>query len=102
FHHTLRPAVETGARLLHRHEQEIAVHGDVALSARTHHRGGQARTRRAVDVVEVEAVVVADDDVIAAESEVGVVERETLIRGGGSGWLRRRGWLRRSRCGGRP
>src|SRR5204863_6904295 len=61
---TLGPAVQPPARLLDRYEQQVAVHGDVALPARTHHRGEQFRPVRTLDVIRIEAVIVADHHVV--------------------------------------
>ena len=58
----LRAAVDPSARLLDRHEQQVPVDRDVALSAGTHDRGEQLRLLRRLDVVDVEAVEVADED----------------------------------------
>ena len=71
-HHALQAAVDAAARLLDRHEQQVAPDRDVALSAGAHHRRDQLRLVGALDVVGVEAVVVADHDVAAAEREVRV------------------------------
>ena len=57
----LRAAVDPASRLLHRHEQQVAVHRHIALSAGTHDRGNQPRPARVLDVVGVEPVVVADE-----------------------------------------
>ena len=71
-HHALQAAVEPAAGLFDRHEQQVAPRRDVALSAGADHRRDQLRLVGALDVVGVEAVVVADDDVAAAEREVRV------------------------------
>ena len=70
----LRAAVDAPARLLNRHEEQVAMNRDVALPSGTHRRRQQPRTLRAVDVVRVEAVEIADDHVVAAEREVGIRE----------------------------
>ncbi len=59
-------------RRLHRHEQQVAVDRDVALATRTEDLRAQHRRSRVVDIVDLEAVVVAVDRVVAEEGEVGV------------------------------
>ena len=68
----LGAAIDAAADGFNRHEEEVAVDGDVALAAGAHDGGGELRLLGVGDVVEVEAVVVADEDVVAAEGEVGV------------------------------
>ena len=75
---TLRAAVDAAARLLDRHEQQVAVHRHVALPAGTHRRREQLRLPGDLDVVGVEAVEVAHEEVRAAEREVGVGESEHI------------------------
>ena len=90
FGHALRAAVDAAAGLLDRHEQQVAVDRDVALAAGADDRRQQARALRALDVVGIEAVEVADHHVRAAEREVGVGEVEAA-------GARRRGRVRRVR-----
>ena len=111
----LDAAVDAAARLLHRHEQQVAVDRDVALAAGAGDGGEQLRPARVLDVVGVEAVEVADPHVGAGEREVRVGEVEAAAaerrastgragrgrgsrsgrgrrrRGGGSGGARSRG-----------
>ena len=111
--HALEAAIEPAARLLDRHEQQVAVDRHVALSAGADHRREQPRPPRILDVVGVEAVVVADDRVGALEGEVGVGESTTraaaalggvalfgaaggaFSAGGVAGWRLRQGRPRR-------
>ena len=88
FGHALRAAIDAAARLLDRHEQQVAVDRDVALAARADDRREQPRALRALNVVGVEAVEVAHEQVRAAEREIGVGEVE-------SAGARRRGRVRR-------
>ena len=67
-------AVDAAARLLDRHDQQIAVNRDVALPARADHRGDEARVLRILDVVGIEAVEVADEELLAFERQIGVGE----------------------------
>jgi len=69
----------------------MAVDGDVALSTGTDERSAELDGLRIIDVVEVDAVVVANEEVIVAEGEIGV--------GGAVGRGRRSG--RRGFAGGR-
>ena len=100
--HALRAAVEAAARLLDRHEQQVAVDRHVALSAGTDDRREQLRLLRRLDVVGVEAVEVADEDERAAEREIGVGEIQRRRRPGrrrwaGDGRCRARRWVVRGR-----
>ncbi len=79
----LRAAVETAARLLDRHEEQVAVDRHVALATRAHDRREQRRLLRRIDVVHVEAVEVAEEEIVLAERDVGVGEVQSgrpLIR----------------------
>ena len=62
----LHAAVDAAARLLDRHEQQVAVDRHVALTAGAHDRRQQSRPARVLDVVGVEAVEVAHEEVVAA------------------------------------
>ncbi len=73
---TLSAAVDAAARLFDRHEEQVAVDRHVTLTARTHERRAQGRRCGIRDVVDLEAVEVADDGVVTAEREVGVDEPE--------------------------
>ena len=84
--HALHAAVDAAAVLLDRHEQQVAVHRDVALPAGADDRGEQLRVLAALDVVGVEAVEVAEEHVGAAEREVRVGEVQPAAgRGGAAG-----------------
>ena len=99
----LRAAVDAAARLLDRHEEQVAVHRHVALAAGADDRRQQLRLLRVLDVVGVEAVEVADEEMVAAERQVGVGEvrarsprRSAAVAGAASA---RRG-LRQAQFGG--
>ena len=68
----LRAAVETRRRRLGRHEEQILVDRNVALRRRAELADAKARRGGIRDVPDLEAVVVALDDVRAVEAEVGV------------------------------
>ena len=72
----LGAAVDPAARLLDRHEEQVAVHRHVTLAAGAHERRPQRRSRGIRDVVDLEAVEVADDGVVTGERQVGVHEAE--------------------------
>ena len=72
--HPLRAAVDAAARLLDRHEEQVAVDRHVPLPAGAHHRGEKPRLLRRLDVVGIEAVEVADEHVGAAERDIRVGE----------------------------
>ena len=81
-------AVDPGAGLLDRHEQQVAVDRHVALAAGAHHVGDVGRVGRVGDVVDVEAVEVADEGVVAAEGEVGATMPEKPSTGESKGATR--------------
>ena len=61
---SLRAAVEASIGRLRRHEQQMAVHRYVSLTAGADQRSPQLDLRRVVDVVEIDAVVVADKKMV--------------------------------------
>ncbi len=65
-------AIHTRARRLYRQEQQIAIHRRVALRALAQHRRHQLRLQRIRRVIDVEAVIVANDHVLALERQVRV------------------------------
>src|SRR5437879_12332291 len=69
---TLRAAVDAAARLLDRHQQQVAAHRHVALPAGPHRRREQIPLPGDLDAVAVAAVEVAQEASRAAEREVGV------------------------------
>src|SRR5439155_19773502 len=85
-------AVDPAARLLDRHEQQIAVDRHIPLTAGAHHRREEARPLRAVDVVRVEPVEITLEQMIATEGEIRVRIAKTSARR-----LRGRRSIRRSR-----
>src|SRR5690606_4511547 len=74
--HAAGAAVEAAARLLDRHEEQVAVDRHVTLAAGADDRRQQLRVTRVGDVVDVEPAEVADEELIAAEGEVRVREVE--------------------------
>ena len=76
--HALRAAIDPPARLLHRHDQEMAVDRHVALTAGAHHRRDQPGLVGSLDIVGVEPMIVADEDHVAAEGEIRVGEAGSI------------------------
>lgn len=74
--HPLRPAVHPPARLLDRHEEQVAAHAHVALAAGAGERRADHRVARVRHVPHLDAVVAALEDERAAEGQVGVDEAE--------------------------
>jgi len=89
-------AIQPGAVLLDRHEQQIPVHRDVALTARADHRQHQLRRAVTAHVIGVEAVEIADEQPPVRHRHVAVGEgQRTVARA-------RRGLRRAGRDGRRP
>ncbi len=76
----LGAAVDSAARLLDRHDQQVAADRYVSLPSRTDHRGDQLRPGRVRDVVDVEAAEIADEQLVALEREIGIREVERRPR----------------------
>ena len=106
----LRSAVDAAARLLDRHDQQVAVDGHVALAARADDRRDEPRLARVLDVIGVEPVEVTDEEVLPLEREIGVgeVQRRSAAAAASRGWRRlrerpapaRAGWCRAAVLGG--
>ena len=83
----LRSAVEPAPRLFHRHDQQVAVDRHVSLAARAHHGGDEPGLPRILDVVGIEPVKAAEEEMVPLEREVrereaeGVRPLRRLIRG---------------------
>ncbi|MNS64613.1 hypothetical protein D3C72_977480 [compost metagenome] len=69
-------AVHTSAGLFHRHEQQIADDGDVALTTGAYDRTDQLRRVPLAETIQVEAMIIADREQIAGKRHVGVGEAE--------------------------
>ena len=72
----LRAAIEPPARLFDRHHEQRALHRHVALATRADDRRHELRLRRVRDVVDVEPVEIADEQMVAAEREIGIREAQ--------------------------
>ena len=79
----LRPAVEAPAPLLDRHHEQVAVHRHVTLAAGADDRRQKFRLPRIGEIVDVEAVEIADEEMPAAERQVGVGEVQSASTRGG-------------------
>src|SRR5688572_17425449 len=86
-------AVHTSSRLLHRHEQQIAVNRDIALAAGTYDGRQVPGLVGFLNAIGIEAVEIADEETIPAECQVGIREVESSA----ASCLRGRGCSRR-RC----
>ena len=73
-------AVQPAAVLLDRHEQQIAVHRDIALTAGADHRHDQPG-RAARDVIGVEAVEISDEEPAMRDRHVAVGQRQRAVAG---------------------
>ena len=95
---SLGAAVDPSIDRLRRHEEQMAVHRDVALAAGADQGSPQLDLRRVVDVVEIDAVVVADEKMVAAEGQIrvggavlsGEEAPEAVPRPAAGGWRRSR------------
>ncbi len=76
----LGAAVGAAVQRFARHEQEVAIHGHVALRSRTDERLVQFRDFDVRDVPDLHTVEVALNDVVTAERHVGVDEAEIAGR----------------------
>src|ERR1700735_5463356 len=73
---SLRAAIQTAIRHLYRHEEQIFVYRNIALPARAHQRSQQRSLRRIGDVINIHAVKVSLEKVVALKGQVRVGERE--------------------------
>ena len=72
-------AIDAPSRLLHGHDQQVAVHRHIALATGTHHRGEQPRLRPVLDVVGIESLEVSDEQQIPAEREIRVGKDDLCV-----------------------
>src|SRR5688572_2782674 len=72
----LEPAVDAAARLLDRHDQEVADDRDVALAAGANDRRQKLRRLTAGQAIDVEAVIAAGDHDVALKGHIRVRERQ--------------------------
>jgi hypothetical protein len=68
--YALRAAIDAAIDGFRRHEQQVPVHRDVALPARAQHGRPEFDLHRIIDVVEIDAVVVAYEEEVAGEGQV--------------------------------
>src|SRR5213592_2365629 len=74
--HALRAAVESTTCLLHRHEHQVLVNREIALTTGTDERGAELRRARVGDVPDLEAVESALVGVIPHEGQICIEKRE--------------------------
>ncbi len=72
---SLGTAIKPAVRRLDRHKHQVLINRRVALSARTNDRCHKSGFCRIGDIVDVNAVIVSHEYVIALECEVGIGER---------------------------
>ena len=72
----LRTAVDTPPSLLDGHEQEVAVHGHVTLTAGADEAAPQARILRIGNIENLDSVVAPHEEEVASESHIRVGEIE--------------------------
>ncbi len=89
FLNALRSAVEPAACLFHRHDQQVAVDRHVSLTARAHDGGDEPGLPRIFDVVGIEPVEAAEEEMIPLEREVGVREAKCVRPRRRLTWIRR-------------
>ncbi len=98
----LRAAIDAAVHGFGRHEEQVAVDRDVALSTGADERSAELDLGRVIDVVEVDAVIVSDEEMIADKGKVGVdgagVDRGTASAAATGGRAGR--WRGRWRGGG--
>ena len=84
IHHALETAIDAAIRCLGRNEEKIAIHRDVALRPGADVRRLQCGFIRVRDIPHLPAAVVALEDVIPGEREIGVhqppIAGRTLIQ----------------------
>ena len=76
----LRAAIDASVGCLRRHEQQMAVDRNIALAAGAKQRRPQLDLLRIVDVVKIDAVIIPDKQMVAAEGQIGV-GRPVVSRG---------------------
>src|SRR5687767_10633500 len=69
---TLGAAVKPATRLLDRHEQQVAANRHVALAAGAHDGRELPWLPRGLDIVDIEPMEIADEDLTLAECEIGI------------------------------
>src|SRR5207247_5338964 len=77
---SLSPAVRAAVQRFARHEQEVAIHRDVALRSGTYKRLEEARNLGIRDVPDLDAVEIALNDVVAADRGIGIDKAEIACR----------------------
>ena len=80
FGNSLDAAIDAAGLPFARHEQQVPVDRHVALRRRAHIGQHRGRLRRIRDVVDLEAVVVALDGVLAGKGQIGVGDAEEFLR----------------------
>src|SRR5205823_12278331 len=77
---SLRPAIDTPARLLDRHEKQIPIDRHITLSTRADHRSNYSRVRLLVDRICRKPGEVPHEEVVVAECDIGLRDINPGIR----------------------
>src|SRR2546430_17497415 len=67
---SLRPAIDTPARLLDRHEKQIPIDRHITLPTRANHRSNYSRVRRLFDRICRKPGEVPHEEVVVAEYDI--------------------------------
>ena len=70
--YALRTAIDAAIHRLGRHEEQVAIHRYIALAPRAQHGRSEFDLHRVIDVVEIDAVVVAYEQMVAGEGQVRI------------------------------
>jgi hypothetical protein len=65
-------AVKPATRLLHRHEQQVAANRHVTLTAGAHDRRELPRLPSILNIVDIEPMIIADENLTLTECEIGI------------------------------
>src|SRR5260370_594301 len=73
---SLCSAIEAAIWLLDRHKHQVPVNRDIPLPSGTNHRGQQLSFSRIGDVIDINAIKIALEQVVSLEREVRVCKRK--------------------------
>ncbi len=73
---SLHAAIQTSVRHLDRHKHQVLVNRNIALSARTYHRGQQFGFCRVADVINTDTIEVTQKQVFALKSKIRIGKGE--------------------------
>ena len=70
--YSLRTAINSPIQRFRRHEKQMPINRNIPLTARTEQRGAQFDLFGIVDVIGIDAVVIAHKKMVAAEGQIGI------------------------------